>query len=252
MIRAGDLRHRMAIQEASQISDGMGSFVTTYSDVSGMHNVPFAIWPLKVQEIIDFKSVQATMTHRIRMRYRPGVAQKMRGVFGTIGTENLIADSAMLMESGAYLLLESGYKILLSSGWANVDLNAYDETDDLTITASAINQYCTLPVVNAPTTVGKRYRLYYDLANIVSTWKVRDFGGTQTLGTISANATQATLEFTAATAGGFRIVSVAANSSGDFDNFKLQEIRVFDFKEIRNMGERDVALEIIVEEITDQ
>jgi len=123
---------------------------------------------------------------------------------------------------------------------------------DISITASAIGQYCTLPIANAPTTIGKRYRLYYDLANIVSTWKVRDFGGTQTLGTISANATQATIEFTAATAGGLRLVAVAANSSGDFDNFKLQEIRIFKFMPPTNMGEKDVALEIIVEEITDQ
>ncbi len=240
MIRAGDLRHRMAIQEASQTSDGMGGFVTTYSDVSDMDNVPFALWPLKVDEVTAYRAVQATMTHRIRIRYRDGVTQKMRGVFGTIGKADLMPNIADRDFSAA-------------SAWANVDLGGgYNETDDLTITADAINQYCTLLVASAPTTIGKQYRLTYDLANTVSTWKVRDFGGTQTLGTISANATQATLEFTAATAGGLRLVAVAANSSGDFDNFKLQEIRVFDFKEIRNMGERDIALEIIVEEITDQ
>ncbi len=252
MIRAGDLKHRMAIQEVTLTSDGMGGAVSVWSDVSGMSSVPFSLWPLSVKEATTSLKLEARMTHRLRIRYRPGVAQKMRGVFGTIGTGNIIGDSAILMESGTYLLLESGYKILLSTGWSNVDLNAYDETDDLTITASAIGQYCTFLVASAPTTIGKRYRLYYDLANIVSTWKVRDFTGTQTLGTISANATQATIEFTAATAGGLRLVAGSATSSGDFDNFKLQEIRVFDFKDIRNMGERDVALEIIVEEITDQ
>ena len=228
MIRAGDLRHRMAIQEATLTSDGMGGYVTVYSDVSGMSKVPFALWPLKVDEVTAYKAVQATMTHRLRMRYRSGVGQKMRGI-------------------------KSGSKSPCGiTSWTNVDLNAYNETGDITITASAISQYCTLPVANAPTTIGKRYRLYYDLSNIVSTWKVRDFGGTQTIGTISADATQGTLEFTAATAGGLRLVAVAADSSGDFDNFKLQEIRVFDFKDIRNMGEKNVALEIIVAEVTDQ
>ncbi len=228
MIRAGDLKHTMAIEEASQTSDGLGGFVTTYSNVSGMSKVSFALWPLKVDEITAYKVVQATMTHRLRMWYRSGVAQKMRGIKSKPKTPCGI------------------------TSWTNVDLDTYNEVGDISITASAANQYCTLPVANAPTTIGKRYRLYYDLANIVSTWKVRDFGGTQTLGTISANGTQSTLEFTAATAGGLRLVAVAANSSGDFDNFKLQEIRVFEFKDIRNMGEKDVALEIIVEEVTDQ
>ena len=239
MIRAGDLRHRMTIQEASLVSDGLGGFVTTFADVSGMSNVPFALWPLKVDEKTAFMAVEATMTHRIRMRYRSGVTQKMRGVFGTIG----VADHMPNIEDRDFSA---------ASAWANVDLGGgYNETDNLTITANATGQYCTLLVASAPTTIGKRYRLSYDLANIVSTWNVRDFAGTQTLGIISANATQATIEFTAATTGGLRLAAGGAAPSGDFDNFKLQEIRVFDFKDIRNMGEKNVALEIIVEEITD-
>jgi len=111
-----------------------------------------------------------------------------------------------------------------ASAWANVDLNAYDETTDLTITASAAAQYCTLAVASAPTTIGQRYRMTYDLANIVSTWTVKSFDGTQTIGTISANATQGTLEWTAETTGGYRIEAVANNSSGDFDNFTLTQI----------------------------
>jgi hypothetical protein len=108
-----------------------------------------------------------------------------------------------------------------ASAWANVDLNAYDETGDLTITADGIGQYCTLPVASFPTTSGQTYRLRYDLANIVSTWTVTDFTGADTLGTISANATQGSIEWTASTTGGLRLVSVANDSSGDFDNFSL-------------------------------
>jgi len=111
-----------------------------------------------------------------------------------------------------------------ASAWANVDINAYDETGDLTITATAAAQYCTCPVASAPTTIGKRYRMTYDLANIVETWTVKSFDGTQTIGTISANGTQAQLEWTATTTGGYRIVSVATTSSGDFDNFTLTQI----------------------------
>ena len=106
--------------------------------------------------------------------------------------------------------------------WADVDLNAYDETTDLTITATGTGQYCTLPVASAPTEIGRKYVLKYDLANIVETWTVKDFTGAQTLGTISANVTQGEIEFTATTTGGLRLVAAAATSSGDFDNFTLK------------------------------
>ncbi|MCP5006511.1 MAG: hypothetical protein GY941_21615 [Planctomycetes bacterium] len=108
-----------------------------------------------------------------------------------------------------------------ASDWANGDLNAYDETGNLTITATAADQYCTLPIANAPTTIGTEYILYYDLANVVANWTVKDFTGAQTIGTISANATQGSLTWTASTTGGLRLVAADNNSSGDFDNFTM-------------------------------
>lgn len=110
-----------------------------------------------------------------------------------------------------------------ASAWANVDINAYNETTDLTITATVIDQYCTLPVLSAPTIIGNRYRMRYDLANIVGEWMLQSFDGTQDIGIISANATQGYLEWTARTTGGYRITAIDANSSGDFDNFRLYE-----------------------------
>lgn len=110
------------------------------------------------------------------------------------------------------------------SAWANVDLSAYNETGDLTVTASDAAQYCTLPVASAPMTVGKRYRLTYDIANLVSTWTIKSFDGTQTIGTVDAAGTGKTIEFTATADGGLQIVAVANDSSGDFDNFSLEDI----------------------------
>lgn len=110
-----------------------------------------------------------------------------------------------------------------ASAWANVDLNAYDETGDLTITATATGQYCTLPVASAPTTVGKRYQLTFSVANLVSSWTIKSFDGTQTIGTVSTAGAK-TFDFTASTTGGLRIVAAADDSSGDFDNFSLKDI----------------------------
>ena len=105
-----------------------------------------------------------------------------------------------------------------ASAWADVDLDAYDETGDLTITASAADQYCTLVAASAPTTATKRYQMTFDVANLVETWTIKSFDGTQTIGTVSADGPQV-FEWTATTAGGYRIVAVANTSSGDFDNF---------------------------------
>jgi len=107
-----------------------------------------------------------------------------------------------------------------ASAWANVDLNAYNETADLTITANAAGQYCTCPVASAPTTVGKVYRMTFSVANLVSTWTIKSYDGTQTIGTVSATGAQSFV-WTATTTGGYRIVAVGATSSGDFDNFTL-------------------------------
>ena len=108
-----------------------------------------------------------------------------------------------------------------TDGTAGNAMGSYDETTDLTITANAVGDFVTLIEASAPTTIGKRYRLTYDLANLVGTWTVMDEDAGQTIGTISAEATQGYIDFTATTDGGLRLVSVEANSSGDFDNFTL-------------------------------
>ena len=108
-----------------------------------------------------------------------------------------------------------------ASAWVNVDIDAYDETDDLTITADTADQYCTCPVASMPTTVGKRYTLEFDVANIASTWTIKSYDGTQTIGTVIANGSDKTISFIAETTGGLRIVADSTTSSGDFDNFSL-------------------------------
>lgn len=111
-----------------------------------------------------------------------------------------------------------------ASNWANFDLSAYDETGDLTITANAIGQYCTLPAANAPMVVGKQYRMVYDAANLVDEFEVYDESGTQLITTIDADGAGQSLLFTATTAGGFRIVAKGATSSVDLDNIYLYPV----------------------------
>ncbi len=113
-----------------------------------------------------------------------------------------------------------------ASAWTNVDINAYNEDGDLTITADAIGQHCQIAVASAPTTATYKYRLYFDVANIVSSWAIKDITAAQTFGTVDTNGTNQFIEFTveAGLTGGLHLASVANDSSADFDNFSLIRI----------------------------
>jgi len=109
-----------------------------------------------------------------------------------------------------------------ASAWANVDIATYDETDDLSLTSSAADQYVTLPVASFPTVIGQKYRMFYDASGLTESFVIQDFTGVQELGTIDAEVTQGSITWTALTTGGLRIASVATVSAVDLDNFSLK------------------------------
>jgi len=112
-----------------------------------------------------------------------------------------------------------------ASNWTNNDIDAYDETDNLTITADAEDQYCTLPKANFATVAGKIYKISFDVANLVSNWKIEDEAAAFVIANGVTDATTNTFYFTCRTTnGGIRITSTAADSSGDFDNFTCKEV----------------------------
>jgi hypothetical protein len=75
-----------------------------------------------------------------------------------------------------------------------------------------------------PTTISYKYRLRFDVANLVGTWTIKSYDGTQTIGTVSANGLQQAFEWVATTTGGLRLVAVSNLASGDFDNFTLTKL----------------------------
>ena len=77
-MRAGELRHRVAIQEQTDTSDGMGGYTTAWADVQGMDSEPAAIWPLRSNERIDAMKLESNITCKIRIRYRSGITSKNR------------------------------------------------------------------------------------------------------------------------------------------------------------------------------
>ncbi len=112
----------------------------------------------------------------------------------------------------------------VASAWTQETMNTYDETDDLTITATAADQYCKCPVLSVPMTAAEVYCLQCDVSGLVKTFDIKDFTGAQTFCTIEANGTGQTFQFKVAggLTGGLRIVAVDSTSSATFDNFSLK------------------------------
>lgn len=74
-MRAGTLRHRVRIQQLVQTGDGMGGIMETWQDVAV---VWAAVEPLQGRELFEAQQVRAELSHRVRLRYRPDIAPKMR------------------------------------------------------------------------------------------------------------------------------------------------------------------------------
>ena len=70
MVKAGELRHRVRLQTASKVSDGMGGYTTTWSNTA---TVWAAIWPQKGKEYVEHMLTQGEVIVKIRIRYRSGV-----------------------------------------------------------------------------------------------------------------------------------------------------------------------------------
>jgi len=82
-MKAGKLRHKVAIQESVETSDGMGGFTVAWQNVAGLGSVHAAIWPLSSKEILDAMKLESRISQKIRIRYRPGITSKNRIVFGS-------------------------------------------------------------------------------------------------------------------------------------------------------------------------
>jgi SPP1 family predicted phage head-tail adaptor len=74
-MRAGPLRHRIAIERVTETRDTDGSAIETWSTYA---TVQASIEPISGREYFAAQSTQADLTHRIVMRYLSGIIPKMR------------------------------------------------------------------------------------------------------------------------------------------------------------------------------
>lgn len=75
----GAMRHRITIQQLVESSNTFGEVEKTWQDVATLWA---SIEPLRGREYFDSQQINAEVTTRIRIRYRPGIKPKMRAVYG--------------------------------------------------------------------------------------------------------------------------------------------------------------------------
>lgn len=80
-MQAGELRHRVTIQELVDGQDPSGQPIQTWQDVA---TVWAAVEPLRGREFWDAQQVAAEETVRIRIRYRAGIETAMRAVWNGV------------------------------------------------------------------------------------------------------------------------------------------------------------------------
>lgn len=66
-MESGKLRHRVAVQTATEAQDAHGQAIKTWADTA---KVWASIEPLRGREYIEARQTTATVTHRIRLRHR--------------------------------------------------------------------------------------------------------------------------------------------------------------------------------------
>ena len=71
----GKLRHRVTIQEATEVQNDYGEPIKTWNDVN---TVWASVEPIRGREFVAAAEIHSEVTTRIRMRYRTGMSPKMR------------------------------------------------------------------------------------------------------------------------------------------------------------------------------
>jgi SPP1 family predicted phage head-tail adaptor len=79
-MQAGRLRHRVTLQSYSESLSALGEPLKTWTDLA---TVWADVSPERGKEAIAAMQINASVMHRVRIRYREGLTPKMRVVFGT-------------------------------------------------------------------------------------------------------------------------------------------------------------------------
>jgi SPP1 family predicted phage head-tail adaptor len=81
-MQAGALRHRLTIQAAPRVPvrDTTGAAVEVWEDVAEVWG---SVEPLSGRELMSAQQLNAELSHRVRLRYLPGLSPIMQIRYGT-------------------------------------------------------------------------------------------------------------------------------------------------------------------------
>lgn len=83
-MKAGALRKRVDIEEATEVVDGFGDVVQTWAAIAS--DLPAAVIPVRGKELNKNQQTTAELSHRVTVRFSPDVWQvdtKCRIKYGT-------------------------------------------------------------------------------------------------------------------------------------------------------------------------
>jgi SPP1 family predicted phage head-tail adaptor len=78
---ASEMRHYIDIQAQTSTTDEEGGFTESWSDA--YTNICAAIYPIKAQQLFEYKSIKVDATHIIKIRGAETIENGNRIVFGT-------------------------------------------------------------------------------------------------------------------------------------------------------------------------
>ncbi|MBI3440666.1 MAG: phage head closure protein [Proteobacteria bacterium] len=78
-----EMKRRITLQEQVRTPDGGGGFTVTWQNIATVPEVYAAIVPLSGAEQLRHHQLEASVTHRITLRYRSDVTTAMRIVHDT-------------------------------------------------------------------------------------------------------------------------------------------------------------------------
>lgn len=79
-VQVGELKHRLTLQFEDPQPDGQGGYTPIWTDLGV---VWASVQPISGQEALVARQLQDSITHKVRMRWRPNVKAAMRLKWGT-------------------------------------------------------------------------------------------------------------------------------------------------------------------------
>jgi SPP1 family predicted phage head-tail adaptor len=83
-MRAGSLKHIITVQQLGSAQDSYGDQVQSWQAVSGLVDLRANVQPIQGREYIEMHSQNIEVDHRVKLRYRSGITNKMRIIWGSV------------------------------------------------------------------------------------------------------------------------------------------------------------------------